>query len=83
MQDKDLMENELLVVKGVCDLYLHGTIESTTAEVHTAFKEALNECLNIQTEIYNLMAEKGWYQTENAEQQKITAAEQKYSNQNN
>jgi len=44
MQDKDLMENELLVVKGVCDLYLHGTIESTTAEVHTAFKEALNEC---------------------------------------
>jgi len=29
------------------------------------------------------MAEKGWYQTENAEQQKITAAEQKYSNQNN
>ena len=29
MQDKDLMENELLVVKGVCDLYLHGTIEST------------------------------------------------------
>ena len=83
MQDKDLMENELLVVKGVCDLYLHGTIESTTAEVHTAFKEALNECLNIQNNIYNLMAEKGWYQTENAEQQKITAAEQKYSNQNN
>ena len=27
MQDKDLMENELLVVKGVCDLYLHGAIE--------------------------------------------------------
>ena len=48
-----------------------------------AFKEALNECLNIQNKIYNLMAEKGWYQTENAEQQKITAAEQKYSNQNN
>ena len=42
MQDKDLMENELLVVKGICDLYLHGTIESTTTEVHTAFKEALN-----------------------------------------
>ena len=38
MQDKDLMENELLVVKGICDLYLHGAIESTTTEVHTAFK---------------------------------------------
>ena len=52
MQDKDLMENELLVVKGVCDLYLHGTIESSTAEVHTTFKDALNECLNIQNKIY-------------------------------
>lgn len=82
MQDKDLMENELLVVKGICDLYLHGTIESTTTEVHTAFKEALNESLNIQNKLYNLMAEKGWYQTDNAEQQKITAAEQKYSSQN-
>ena len=70
MQDKDLMENELLVIKGVCDLYLHGTMESTTAEVHTVFKEALNEALNIQNKIYNLMAEKGWYKTENAEQQK-------------
>ena len=81
MQDKDLMENELLVVKGVCDLYLHGTIESTTAEVHTAFKEALNECLNIQNKIYNLMAEKGWYKTDIAEQNKIDAAKVKFQNQ--
>ena len=83
MQDKNLMENELLVVKGICDLYLHGTIESTTTEVHTAFKDALNTSLDIQNKIYNLMAEKGWYKTENADQQKITAAEQKYSAQNN
>ena len=81
MQDKDLMENELLVVKGVCDLYLHGTIESTTAEVNTAFKEALNECLNIQNKIYNLMAEKGWYKTDVAEQNKIDAAKIKFQNQ--
>ena len=80
MQDKDLMENELLVVKGVCDLYLHGTIESTTAEVHTAFKEALNECLNIQNKIYNLMAEKGWYKTDVAEQNRIDAAKVKFQN---
>ncbi len=82
MEDKDLMENELLVIKGVCDLYLHGTIESTTAEVHTAFKEALNETLDIQNKIYNLMSEKGWYKTETAEQTKIDAAKQKYANAN-
>ena len=71
MEDKDLMEKELLIIKGVCDLYLHGTIESSTAEVHEAFKCALNESLNIQNKIYTLMAEKGWYKMDTAEQQKI------------
>ena len=79
MDDKTLMENELLVIKGVCDLYMHGAIESTTAEVHCAFKEALNETLNIQNKIYNLMSEKGWYKTEAAEQPKVSAAKQKFS----
>ena len=80
MEEKDLMEKELLIIKGVCDLYLHGSIESTTAEVHSAFKDALNKSLDIQNKIYNLMAEKGWYKTETAEQQKIDAAKQKFQN---
>ena len=80
MEDRDLMENELLVIKGVCDLYLHGAIESTTAEVHCAFKEALNESLNIQNHIYNLMAEKGWYKTDTAEQQKLDETKNKSAN---
>lgn len=78
MEDKYLMEKELLIIKGVCDLYLHGTIESTTAEVHIAFKDALNTSLDIQNKIYNLMAEKGWYKTETVEQTKIDTVKQKY-----
>ena len=80
MEDRDLMENELLVIKGVCDLYLHGTIESSTAEVHCAFKEALNTSLDIQNKLYNLMAEKGWYKTDTAEQTKVDEAKNKYAN---
>ncbi len=80
MEDRDLMENELLLIKGVCDLYMHGTLESTTAEVHTAFKDALNTSLDIQNKLYNLMSEKGWYKTCEAEQAKIDQAKQKYSN---
>ncbi len=80
MEDKDLMEKELLIIKGVCDLYLHGAIESSTAEVHTAFKEALNESLDIQNKIYNLMSEKGWYQTQTVEQTKIDTVKQKFAN---
>lgn len=79
MEDKDLMENELLVIKGVCDLYLHGTIESSTADVHTAFKDALNVSLDIQNKLYNLMAEKGWYKTETVDQTKIDSTKQKYA----
>ncbi len=81
MEDKDLMERELLAVKGACDLYLHGTIEATTAEVHSAFKDALNTSLDIQNKLYNLMAEKGWYQTDTAEQTKIDSTKQQYANQ--
>jgi len=81
MEDRELLEKELLIIKGVCDLYLHGTIESTTAEVHTAFKDALNTSLDIQNKLYNLMAEKGWYKTDIAEQSKIDTLKQKYANQ--
>lgn len=80
MEDRDLMEKELLVIKGVCDLYLHGTIESSTAEVHEAFQYALIESLNIQNKLYTLMSEKGWYTIDTAEQQKINQLKQKYSN---
>ena len=78
MEDKDLMESELLIIKGVCDLYLHGTIESSTAEVHSVFKDALNESLDIQNKIYNLMAEKGWYKTQTVSQTEIDTVKQKY-----
>ena len=81
MEDKELLENELLNVKGLCDLYLHGTLEATTAEVHSAFKDALNTSLDIQNKLYNLMAEKGWYKTDVAEQAKIITLKQKFANQ--
>lgn len=82
MEDREIMENHLLTVKGICDLYMHGTVESTTANVHNEFKNALNESLNIQNKIYNLMSEKGWYQTTPAEQTEIAQAKQKYCTNN-
>ena len=64
MDDKNLMENILLLEKGVCDLYMHGTIEASTDNVHQAFSSALNEALCMQDTIYDEMAAKGWYPTE-------------------
>ncbi|MBE6622881.1 MAG: spore coat protein [Ruminococcaceae bacterium] len=80
MDDKNLMENILHLQKGVCDLYMHGTIESSTGNVHDAFNCALNESLCLQDNVYSQMAQKGWYPMEQVEQQKINTVKQKYQN---
>ena len=51
MNDRDIMENLLLTTKGVCDLYMHGTIESATGNVHSAFDNALNASLCMQDQV--------------------------------
>ena len=80
MDDKTMMTAVLGNVKGMCDLMMHGTIESATPNVHAAFKSALDEMLAEQNQIYTQMSAKGWYPAEQEEQQKITAAKQKFAN---
>ncbi|WP_313072402.1 spore coat protein [Lacrimispora sp.] len=79
MDDKIIMENLLNTAKGVCDLYMHGTIESPTMNVHQAFDTALNDSLCIQDSLYKKMSAKGWYTTEQAEQQKITKVKNQFA----
>lgn len=81
MDDRNLMENILLLEKGVCDLFMHGAIESSTQNVHRTFSSALNSALNMQDSIYSKMAAKGWYATEQADQNQITSLKQKFSSQ--
>lgn len=79
MDDKFIMENLLLTTKGVCDLYMHGTIEASTANVHQTFDQALNNSLCMQEDIYKKMSAKGWYQTEQAEQQQLQKVKNKFA----
>ena len=79
MNDKCIMENLLLNTKGVCDLYMHGTIESSTPKVHQAFSTALNDALCMQDNVYKQMSDHGWYTTEQAQQQKLQQVKQKFS----
>ena len=80
MNDQEIMESLLLTTKGVCDLYMHGTIESATQNVHTAFDQALDESLCMQDEIYQKMAAQGWYPSEQAPQQHIDKVRNKFAN---
>lgn len=79
MNDKDLMEDILTVVKSSCDLCLHGTVESSTPNIHSTFNTVLNDTLKMQNEIYTKMSQKGWYPAEQVEQQKIDKVKQSFS----
>lgn len=80
MEDRTIMESILHTTKGVCDLYLHGTIESGTQNVNSAFTTALNDCLSMQKDIYSQMSKKGWYTAQQAQEQQIAQVRQKFSN---
>ena len=82
MNDQSIMENILLTTKGVCDLYMHGAIESGTQNVQSTFDTALNDSLCMQSDIYQKMSQKGWYPAQQADQQQINQVRQKYSGKN-
>ncbi len=79
MNDKALMENLLLLEKGVCDLFLHGSIESSTKDVHQSFCAALNEGLCMQNKTYDKMSEKGWYTKDQVESYRVATVKDKFS----
>lgn len=81
MNDKEIMTNILNSVKGECDLLMHGAIESSTPNVHGAFKQSLDDALCMQNKIYAKMSEKGWYPMQQVQGTQIDAVKQKFANQ--
>ena len=79
MDDRSIMESILLTTKSACDLYMHGTLESGTANVHQAFSRALNDTLCMQDNIYKQMSQKGWYSDSQVQQNKIDQVKQKFT----
>lgn len=82
MDDRNLMQNLLLLEKGCCDLYMHGSVESANQSVLNAFHSAYDDSLSMQGEIFSKMTEKGWYNPQQVEQQKIDTLKQQYSSMN-
>lgn len=80
MKDKLVMENLLLLLKGTCEVYVHGTQESSNKEIHEALKEGLDELLKMQFEVYNEMTKYGWYKIENIKTQEVKKTLQKLQN---
>ena len=78
MESKLIMNTLLTVTKDVSDILYHGSIESSTPNIHTTFRNILNETLDIQNEIFKFMEQKGWYTLEQIEQTKIDQVKNKF-----
>ncbi len=78
MESKLIMNTLLTVTKDVSDILYHGSIESSTTNIHTTFRNILNETLDIQNEIFKFMEQKGWYTLEQVEQTKIDQVKNKF-----
>lgn len=72
MSDKLIMENILLLLKGTCEVYVHGTEEASNKKIHEVLKACLDELLKMQYDVYNEMAKLGWYKIENIKSSEIT-----------
>ena len=79
MDDKCIMEGLLLDAKSVCDLYMHGAIEASTAQVRETFSAAFDDALSMGDTLYRQMAAKGWYQADSAPEQKLRQTKQKFT----
>ena len=78
MQDKELMMDMLSTQKLITGVYSSFANECAGAVVRDDFLNLLREEHDIQADIFTEMNSRGWYQTQPAEQQKITQAKQKY-----
>lgn len=77
--DKERMMDTLSSQKFITDSYNTYLNETATPEVKTCMLNILNEEHQIQHDIWLEMKNRGWYQVECAEDQKVQQEKQKYS----
>ena len=71
MNDQLIYENYLLVLKSTVEVYVHGTLESENESVRDLLKTCLNSTISMQSNIFDKMAEMGWYKLENCKEKEI------------
>lgn len=82
MDNQLIFENYLLVLKSTVEVYVHGTLESSNANVRDILKKSLNNIMSMQANTYDLMKENGWYQINNIDQNTINETLMKLENKN-
>lgn len=79
MSDREYMDDILLTSKTLSAMYHYAVQESSTNDVHTNFKNILNDSLDMQHRIFSQMEQKGWYNMQPAPQNEVDQVKQKFT----
>ena len=80
MADREYMEDVLLTSKTLVGLYHYAAQESSTENLHTQFKNNLNDALCMQHNIFNTMQKQGWYPQQQVQEGQIQQVKSKFTN---
>lgn len=72
MNDQQLMDNYLLLLKSCVEVYVHGTLESSNPDIRDLLKFGLDETMKHQASSYDEMTNCGWYTINNVKVSDIT-----------
>ena len=72
MNDQEIMNNYLLLLKSSVEVYVHGTIESSNEDIRSLIKNGLDNTLQEQADTYDLMSKCGWYKISNVKNSEIS-----------
>lgn len=77
-KDRDRMMDALSSQKFLSGIYNESLNEAYHTPVKNCFSGLLDDVHRTQEELFSVMNERGWYPVEAAEDQKVTAARQKF-----
>ena len=81
MKDQEMMTDLLLTEKKMSGNYNEFASECVNVQLRDAFVSILAESHKTQTALFQTAQQKGWYQVEQAPEQKVSQAQQKFTNQ--
>lgn len=80
LTEQEILKDSLISQKHITDAYNTYAGECVNEQLRNTMLGILSDEHKIQADIFNNMQSHGWYQVEQAEQQKIQKAKQKFQN---
>jgi spore coat protein CotF len=80
LTDKEIMESILIEHKQAASSLTNLILESACPSLRNDAESILTKTFNGQKQVFDIMAQKGWYTIQNANPQEISMAQQKIKN---